>query len=308
MIVDKRNNYRQYLKNTLGGLIDKLTVSDLRKEFLKHRWLDQLLWLESRAKKEQKRYYVLRLITIIGGTLVPAMVGFNGFQGSTDNRFQTAVAYAAFGVSQTVAISAAIEEFFAYGKKYRNYRNTAENLKIEGWQFFQLAGPYRQYVSHEAAYSSFAQRVEQYMQQDVKGFLVQFEENQENTQNGRQADIDQNAQMALQQLNLQRESVMQSEQPLPEAYAPFGDSPNAQNSYPTPPVGTQAYRSSEIFLSQELPDATFDPAAPLVQEFFPEEYQPLQIDMPSEIPSSEILSSDTSSNRGASRPTTASPT
>ena len=169
--MSKKNEYHQYLKKTLGGLIDKLTVSDLRKEFLKNRWLDQLLWLEGKAKKEQKRYYTLRLITIVGGTLVPAMVGFNGFQGSSDNRLQTAAAYAAFGISQTVAISAAVEEFFAHGKKYRNYRNTAESLKIEGWQFFQLAGAYQQYSSHEAAYATFAQRVEQYIQQDIQGFL-----------------------------------------------------------------------------------------------------------------------------------------
>ena len=28
-------------------------------------------------------------------------------------------------------------------------------MKIEGWQFLQLAGPYRQYDAHEAAYKTF---------------------------------------------------------------------------------------------------------------------------------------------------------
>ncbi|MEM9908819.1 MAG: DUF4231 domain-containing protein, partial [Cyanobacteria bacterium P01_D01_bin.44] len=213
----KKSTYRQYLKNTLGGLVDKLEISDLRKDFLKNRWLDQLLWLEGRATKERDRHYMLRLVTIIGGVLVPAMVGFNGFQGQEeDNRLQVIAAYAAFGISQTVAISAAIEEFFGHGEKYRNYRNTAEGLKIEGWQFFQLAGPYRQFKAHKDAYTHFAQRVEQYIQQDVQGFLAQLEERQEEDKERTRDEIDLNSQMALQNLNHQLEISAQQMQKLEE--------------------------------------------------------------------------------------------
>ncbi|MEO1404358.1 MAG: DUF4231 domain-containing protein, partial [Cyanobacteria bacterium J06635_1] len=213
----KKSTYRQYLKDTLGGLIDKLEISDLRKDFLKNRWLDQLMWLEGRATKERDRHYMLRLVTIIGGVLVPAMVGFNGFQGQEeDNRLQVIAAYAAFGISQTVAISAAIEEFFGHGEKYRNYRNTAEGLKIEGWQYFQLAGPYRQFKAHKDAYTHFAQRVEQYIQQDVQGFLAQLEERQEEDKERTRDEVDINSQMALQNLNRQLEISAQQMQKLEE--------------------------------------------------------------------------------------------
>ena len=118
----KKNAYSQYLKQPLGGLIDKLEIGDLRKEFLKNRWLDQVMWLEGRATKERNNHYFLRMLTIVGGVLVPAMVGFR----SPDNqRIERTVAWVAFGVSQTVAISAAVEEFFGHGEKYRNYRSTA---------------------------------------------------------------------------------------------------------------------------------------------------------------------------------------
>lgn len=202
----KKNSYRKYLQETLGGLIDKLDVSELRKEFLKNRWLDQLLWLEGRASKEQTMHYRLRLITIVGGVLVPAMVGFNGFQGEDESRrISTFVAYAAFGISQTVAISAAIEEFFGHGEKYLNYRNTAEGMKIEGWQYFQLAGPYRQFNSHGDAYTHFASRVEQYIQKDVKGFVAQAEERIEESTAETKSVVDENSQLALQNLNQQLE-------------------------------------------------------------------------------------------------------
>ncbi|MEQ9670900.1 DUF4231 domain-containing protein [Coleofasciculus sp. G2-EDA-02] len=130
----KKNSYSQYLRNHLGKLIDETDLPPLKKEFMKSRWLDQVLWLEGRATKERDRHHSLRLLTIIGGVIVPAMVGFN----STNPKIKEIVGWSAFGLSQAVAISAAVEEFFSHGEKYKQFRNTAENMKIEGWQFLQI--------------------------------------------------------------------------------------------------------------------------------------------------------------------------
>jgi hypothetical protein len=192
-----KNDYRNYLKQTLSGIIDRLEISDLRKEFLKNRWLDQVLWLEGRATKERNRHYFLRMVTIIGGVIVPAMVGFR----SENVRWQTAVGWTALGVSQVVAISAAVEEFFCHGEKYRNYRNTAEGMKIEGWQYFQLTGPYHQYANHSDAYATFANSVEQYIKQDVQGFIAHLEEKQEDEKQSLDKTVDQTSELALRKLN-----------------------------------------------------------------------------------------------------------
>ncbi|HEY9819578.1 MAG TPA: DUF4231 domain-containing protein [Candidatus Sericytochromatia bacterium] len=195
--VAKKDDYRQYLKQTFGGLIDRLDLSDLRKDFLKNRWLDQVMWLEGRATKERNRHHALRLTTIIGGVIIPALVGF----GKGNNRWQDMVGWSAFGLSQVVAVSAAVEEFFAPGEKYRNYRNTAEGLKIEGWEFFQLTGAYRQFETHTEGYSDFAQRVEQYIKQDVQGFISQLEEKKTLTKKETEETAPQNAQVTQPKLN-----------------------------------------------------------------------------------------------------------
>jgi predicted chitinase len=210
----KKNDYRQYLKQTLGGLIDRLDLSDLRKDFLKNRWLDQVMWLEGRATKERNRHYSLRMITIIGGVIVPALIGFE----KGNNRWQI-IGWSAFGLSQAVAVSAAIEEFFAHGENYRNYRNTAEGLKIEGWQFFQMAGPYRQFATHSDAYTIFAERVEQYIQQDVKGFIAQLAERQEESKKETKETAQQNTELALEKLNEQLQLQAQYEAQLQELEA-----------------------------------------------------------------------------------------
>ncbi len=161
------------LKQELGELIEQLDLSSLQKQFMKSRWLDQLLWLESRAGKAQKRYYSLRLVTIIGGVIVPALISVNSasfFKG--DSRVRESFGWAAFAVSQVVAVSAAIEELFHYGDNYRRYRSSAEALKIEGWNFLQLSGSYANLKSHAAGYPVLAGNVEAIIQKDVREFAA----------------------------------------------------------------------------------------------------------------------------------------
>lgn len=195
----KKNDYREYLKQNFSGLIDRLDLSDLRKDFLKNRWLDQVMWLEGRATKERNAHHNLRMITIIGGVIVPALIGFQ----KGNQKWQEIVGWSAFGLSQVVAVSAAVEEFFGHGEKYRSYRNTAEGLKIEGWQFFQMAGPYRQFNTHSDAYTIFAERVEQYIQQDLQGFISQLTERQEEGKKEAGETATKNAELALSNLNEQ---------------------------------------------------------------------------------------------------------
>ncbi|MEH2289121.1 DUF4231 domain-containing protein [Nostoc sp.] len=208
----KKENYSQYIKQTFSGLIDRLDLSDLRKDFLKNRWLDQLMWLEGRATKERNAHHNLRMITIIGGVIVPALIGFQ----KGNQKWQEVVGWSAFGLSQVVAVSAAVEEFFGHGEKYRSYRNTAEGLKIEGWQFFQMAGPYRQFNTHSDAYTIFAERVEQYIQQDLQGFISQLTERQEGSNKQTQETVTKNAELALEKLNEQLQLRAQYETQLKE--------------------------------------------------------------------------------------------
>ena len=35
---------------------------------MRSRWLDQIVWLEGKAKKSQRWYYGLRLVAIVGGS------------------------------------------------------------------------------------------------------------------------------------------------------------------------------------------------------------------------------------------------
>ncbi len=171
----RQNAYHQWLKKDLGALIDALELPDLQKHFLRSRWLDQVIWMEGKADSTRSWYYRLRLTVIIGGVTIPALVSLNtptlaGL--SIGGGIAQVVGLITFGLSLLVALSAAVEQFFNYGERWRHYRRMVETLKIEGWQFFQLSGPYRRYKSHAEAYPMFAARTEETNQHDVEAYIT----------------------------------------------------------------------------------------------------------------------------------------
>lgn len=198
-------DYRKQLRQDFTRMISELDdLSPQQQDFLRLRWLDQVLWMEGKAGKEQKRYYWLRLITIIGGVLVPAFISLGTFvptirtddaqtvraeniqtnseQGVSENIVEFIIVWSpllSFVLSQAVAITAAIEQFYKSGERWRNYRRSAELLKSQGWQFFQLSGTYSAYADetgqgHRKAFPDFAGRIEEIIYSDVEGYISQI--------------------------------------------------------------------------------------------------------------------------------------
>ncbi|RJQ46101.1 MAG: DUF4231 domain-containing protein [Nitrospiraceae bacterium] len=164
-----QTSYREWLRQDLNVLIDVLNISDLQKHFLKSRWLGQVLWMEEKAAIAQVWYYILRLVAIVGGIIVPVLVSLtmSGQANELLLKGSTTV------LSLLVAISVAVEEFLRFGERWRHYRRTVEMLKIEGWQFFQFSGPYRDYKTHADSYSEFAGRIENVTMQEVDVYITQ---------------------------------------------------------------------------------------------------------------------------------------
>jgi hypothetical protein len=162
-------SYNQWLQQELGAVIDETDLSALQKRCLRSRWLDAVMWMEGKCQQSQRRYYALRLVIIIGGVIIPTLVSLN--LGGTAAEY---VRWATFALSLMVAISAAVEGFFRYGERWRHYRPIVERLKMEGWQFFQLSGPYAQAGTHRAAYPEFAARVEAIIQSDVETYITEI--------------------------------------------------------------------------------------------------------------------------------------
>jgi hypothetical protein len=132
--------------------------------------------MESRARKARTRHFRLRLTSIIGGVILPGLLTLS-VDRSKDESTSTLLYWGTFGLSQIVAISAATEQLFTYRERWIHYRRSAESLKTQGWQFFQLAGPYAPYKKngdYQEAFDIFVTQVEEVVQRDVEIYTTQM--------------------------------------------------------------------------------------------------------------------------------------
>ncbi len=182
-MANQAGTYSEWLKQDMGALIDSVGLTDLQKHLLRSRWLDQVLYMESRSNSARDWYYRLRMTTIIGGVIIPALVSLN-----LTGDYALAVRGATFVISLLVGISAAVEEFFHYGERWRHYRQTSELMKMEGWNFFQLSGAYERFGSCSEAYREFASRSEMLIQHDVDVYISQVAQEKKEGKEKAEAD------------------------------------------------------------------------------------------------------------------------
>jgi Protein of unknown function (DUF4231) len=163
-----KDSYLPQLQKSFEALIEKTELDERERDFFRSRWLNQVIWMEGRAGRAQRRYYRLRVITVAGAVLVPALVSLTTLDDWPGKTAQVVL----WIVSLVVAVSAAIEGFFQFGQRWRNYRGTVERLKMEGWLYLQTAGPYTGTAPKES-YGIFAARVEELIKSDVDVYLTE---------------------------------------------------------------------------------------------------------------------------------------
>ncbi|MGE3976629.1 MAG: DUF4231 domain-containing protein [Nitrospira sp.] len=165
---------QEQMRAEMDKLIASLDLPELNKEFMRARWLELVIWMDGKAQESVWWYRRLRLATIVGGVIVPALVSLN-----VGDDVAPLVKTLTFIVSLAVALSAAVEEFFRHGDRWRHYRRMTESLKSEGWQFLQLSGAYAN-QTHIQAYPTFAARVEELSREEVESYITQvFKEKKE---------------------------------------------------------------------------------------------------------------------------------
>jgi hypothetical protein len=165
--VARKGSETARLEQDLGKLVDSIDLPDHQAQYLRSRWLNQVLWMERAAGRARLRYYTLRLLTVLGAVVIPALVSLD----LTANA-ETAINWTTFAISLLVAASAAIDGFFHFGTRWRHYRATVERLKSEGWSFAELSGHYnRPNASHLDVFPDFVSRVEQALGQEVEDYI-----------------------------------------------------------------------------------------------------------------------------------------
>ena len=161
-------DYKEQLKTEFGTVIETLELDPLQKAYLKSRWLEQVMWLESRASNMRDWHRRLRIGAILASAIVPILITVNFDESKTVDKWLKVITV---GISAAVTVAGAVEEFSQFGEKWYRYRRAAEVLKSYGWQFMERTGTYRTFETHQAAFPVFVEQVEGIVQRDVEVYV-----------------------------------------------------------------------------------------------------------------------------------------
>ena len=160
------NNYKEQVNN----IIDTLELSsETDKHILKSRFLAEVLMYEGRKIHTKKYYNVFRFLVTTGSILLPAILSMGQMDpAKLPKNFENVSYWASWTISLMVTACNGFLQLFSLDKNYFEYAITTEQLKTEGWQYFQLSGKYDEYENHAEAYKAFCKSIENIKRKQVE--------------------------------------------------------------------------------------------------------------------------------------------
>ena len=162
--------YDDSYANQVNNIIDTLELdSETDRGILKSRFLSEVVDYERRKLKTKKYYDIFRFIVTIGSILLPAILSLGQMDpAKLPKNFDQWTYWSSWTISLMVTASNGFLQLFSLDKNYFEYSLTTEQLKTEGWQYFQLSGKYEDDESHQAAYKAFSKSIENIKRKQVE--------------------------------------------------------------------------------------------------------------------------------------------
>ncbi len=163
-------SYNHSYANQVDKIIDTLKLdSETDRGILKSRFLSEVVEYERRKLKTKKYYDIFRFIVTTGSILLPAILSLGQMDpAKLPKHFDQWTYWASWTISLMVTASNGFLQLFSLDKNYFEYALTTEQLKTEGWQFFQLSGKYEDDKSHKEAYKDFSKSIENIKRKQVE--------------------------------------------------------------------------------------------------------------------------------------------
>jgi len=162
----ERISYKDQVLDIINSLVLKC---DTDKQILKSRFLYEVLNYDARRNHTKKYYNIFRFAVTVGSILLPALLSIGQMDpAKLPKNFDQISYWSTWSISLTVTVCNGFLQLFSLDKNYFEYAITSEQLKTEGWQFFQLSGKYDEYPDHIAAYRPFCKSIENIKRKQVE--------------------------------------------------------------------------------------------------------------------------------------------
>ena len=152
--------------HNVSGIIDDIELEkSYDKSILKFRFLDEISYYEQKRDHTRKYYNAFRFIVTTGSILLPAILSMGQMDPTKlPKNFDNVSYWSSWFISLTVTVCNGFVQLFSLDKNYYTYSIIVEQLKTEGWQYFQLAGKYEDDETHQEAYKPFCKSIEKIFQ------------------------------------------------------------------------------------------------------------------------------------------------
>ena len=159
-------SYKDQVLDIITNLKLKSTTDN---SILKSRFLAEVLTYEQRKNHTKKYYNIFRFIVTTGSILLPAVLSLGQMDpAKLPKNFDNISYWCSWMLSLSVTASNGFLQLFSLDKNYFEYAITTEQLKTEGWQYFQLSGKYEDYEDHEEGYRPFCKSIENIKRKQVE--------------------------------------------------------------------------------------------------------------------------------------------
>ena len=167
---NSNEEYNDSYANQVNEIINTLELdSETDRSILKSRFLSEVINYEKRKLKTKKYYNIFRFIVTTGSILLPAILSLGQMDpAKLPAHFDQITYWTSWTISLMVTASNGFLQLFSLDKNYYEYALTTEQLKTEGWQFFQLSGKYEDDESHKEAYKVFSKSIENIKRKQVE--------------------------------------------------------------------------------------------------------------------------------------------
>ena len=162
--------YNDSYANQVNEIINTLELdSETDRSILKSRFLSEVIKYEERKLHTKKYYDRFRFIVTVGSIILPAILSLGQMDPTKlPKNFDQVVYWSSWTISLMVTASNGFLQLFSLDKNYFEYSLTTEQLKTEGWQYFQLSGKYEDDKTHQAAYKDFSKSIENIKRKQVE--------------------------------------------------------------------------------------------------------------------------------------------
>ena len=143
----------------LTPIINSLELSDTEKYIIKNRFVNEVVYYNTKADRTKKTYNGFRFLVTGGSLLIPALMSIQQIEG-TSQTFKDNIYWTTWSLSLAVTTCNGFIQLFSLDKNYFTFSIIMEKLKTEGWQFLQLSGKYDSFKNHKKAYKTFCNNIE----------------------------------------------------------------------------------------------------------------------------------------------------